>query len=310
MTGGASRIFISYRRDDSAGYAGRLEASLESRLGAGSVFRDIEDIPPGDDFVDVIRARLADSHTVLVLIGPRWVGRPGGPRRIDDPADMVRCEVQEALDRAPRVVPVLLPGATMPTEGELPEPLKPLARRNALSLGDAHWDADVSRLLASVGAVPRRALWPWAAAAALAAGTLGAGAWWWRRAAAADAVDRLLGSWVGEVRYEWGDRAVERFEFFRHAGQLSGTATFLRYPRAAENLRFDGENLHFETRSEESMDGQTRIKTHTYAAELRGEGDDARLRFRLQTTGGFGSHPALVFEARREAPAGAASAAR
>lgn len=308
--GAGIKVFISYRRDDTAGYAGRLEASLESRLGPGSVFRDIEDIPPGDDFVDVIRERLASSHTVLVLIGPRWVGLPGGPRRIDDPDDMVRQEVQEALGLAARVVPVLLPGATMPTEDSLPGPLKPLARRNALSLGDAHWDADVARLLATAGVAPRRALWPWAAAGLVALAGLGGGAWWWRQAAASAAIDQLLGGWTGEVRYDWGDRRVERFEFFRHAGQLAGTASYLGYPRAVEQLRFDGRNLHFETRTQESMGDETRIKTHAYAAELQGQGADARLALRLQTTGGFGVHPPVVFEMRRAQPAGGASAAQ
>jgi hypothetical protein len=84
----ANRVFISYRRDDAAGYAGRLEEALEKRLGHGSVFRDVLDIPPGEDFVAAIRARLAGAQAVLVLIGPRWAGGEApGPRRIGDGED-------------------------------------------------------------------------------------------------------------------------------------------------------------------------------------------------------------------------------
>lgn len=157
----ANRVFISYRRDDAAGYAGRLEEALETRLGRGSVFRDVLDIAPGDDFVQAIRSRLADAQTVLVLMGPRWVGGDApGPRRIDDEGDFVRLEVAVALESGARVVPVLLPGARMPAEAELPAPLKPLARRNALSLSDEHWGDDVARLCEAVGVPPRRRVCP------------------------------------------------------------------------------------------------------------------------------------------------------
>lgn len=297
------RVFISYRRDDAAGYAGRLEESLERRLGRGSVFRDVGDIAPGEDFVHVIRARLADAHGVLVLIGPRWAGTDAaGARRIDDEDDFVRLEVQEALASGARVVPVLLPGATMPAEEELPAPLKALARRNALSLDDAHWDAGVARLLAGFGLRPRRAVWPWAlGGAALAAAVVAA---WcsWRPGAPVTDDARLLGRWEAEVRYDWGDRHTERFEFQRHAGGLTGTASFLRYPRAIEKLRFDGVNLHFETRTRQSMGEQDREQTHAYAAELRGRPPDEVLAFRMQTQGGFSSHRPIEFEARRVAP--------
>ncbi len=294
------RIFISYRRDDAVGYAGRLEESLERRLGRGSAFRDIGDIAPGEDFLHVIRARLAEAQAVLVLIGPRWVGAGGaGRRRLDDPGDFVRLEVQEALASGARVVPVLLPGAAMPAEDDLPPPLKPLARRNALVLSDAHWDADIARLLASVGASPRRAVWPWAAGGALAAAAAVAALCVLRPDPAADTDARLIGRWEADVRYDWGDRHTERFEFERHAGELTATASFLGHPRPVQALRVDGANLHFETRTRQSMGDDTREQTHAYAAELRGRPPDEVLAFRMQTTGGFSSHRPLTFEARR-----------
>lgn len=298
------RLFISYRRDDAAGYAGRLEGALEQRLGRGSVFRDLQDIPPGEDFAATIRRRLADAQAVVVLIGPRWAGGDAaGARRIDDPADFVRLEVQAALESGVRLVPVLLPGATMPPAASLPAALRGLSARNAMSIADPHWEADVDRLLAAVGGPPRRALWPWVVGAAVLAGAAVAGVCRWWPPAGSDLQAPLLGAWQGSVRYDWGDRHAERFVFERHAGGLTGTASFLGVPRPVENLRFDGRNLHFETRTEQSMGDATRTLTHAYAAELHGTADAARLVFRLQSTGGFRSHAPVAFEAQRPAPA-------
>jgi hypothetical protein len=318
MDGSANRVFISYRRDDAAGYAGRLEEALERRLGHGSVFRDVLDIQPGEDFVQAIRTRLQGAKTVLVLIGPRWAGADAsGQRRIDDAQDFVRLEVAAALDSGAQVVPVLLPGATMPTEDSLPAPLQALARRNALSLGDAHWDADMARLADSIGLPKPHARWPLAAGAAVLALAL-VGGWAALRPAAPppppppapDASARLLGVWVAPVRYAWGDRYSERFEFKRHAGELTGSASFLAYPRAIENLRIEGMNLHFQTRSTSSMNHETRELTRSYAAELRGQPPDEVLAFRMQSSGGFSSDKPIEFEARRLQPGDGASAAR
>jgi len=313
----ADRVFISYRRDDAAGYAGRLEEALEKRLGRGSVFRDVLDIAPGADFVEAIRQRLAGAHTVLVLIGPRWAGGvAAGTRRIDDAQDFVRLEVSEALAKGARVLPVLLPGATMPAESDLPAPLQPLARRNAMSLGDTHWNADIERLVASIGLRPPRRSWAWALGAALLAAALVAG-WYTLRPnppppppPPPDAGARIVGSWSAPVRYGWGDRHEERFEFKRHAGELTGTASFLGYPRAIGKLRIDGMNLHFQTHSTSSMGNETRELTHAYAVEMRGQPPDEVLAVRLQSSGGFSSEKPLEFEARRVPPAAAASAPR
>lgn len=310
MDPSANRIFISYRRDDAAGYAGRLEEALERRLGRGSVFRDVIDIPPGEDFVAAIRARLSSAQAVLVIIGPRWAGGEApGPRRIDDAGDFVRLEVAVALDSGARVVPVLLPGAEMPAEADLPVPLKPLARRNALSLSDAHWDADIGRLAEAIGLPVRPSVWPWALGGAAVAASAVAALCWLKPWVAADPSARLLGSWQAEVKYGWGAKHDERFEFQRHAGQLTGTATFLSYPRAIEKLEFDGSNLRFETQTQQTMGSETRQVTHRYSAELRGQPPDERLALRMQTSGSFDIHKPLEFEARRVVAAAAASAA-
>src|SRR5688500_9463232 len=97
----ASRIFISYRRDDSAGHAGRLADHLHRRFGSARVFLDIDTIQPGADFPTVLRSSLQETVAMLVVIGPSWTSLAGadGVRRLDDPADFVRLEVEAALGR-------------------------------------------------------------------------------------------------------------------------------------------------------------------------------------------------------------------
>ena len=142
--------FISYRREDAAGYAGRLRESLERKLGAARVFRDVDTLRPGQDFVQAIEARLADCAVMLAVIGREWAGARDltGNRRLDEPFDFVRIEIAAALARPNvLVVPVLVEGAAMPATKELPDNLKPLARRHAVSVRDETWDADVDRLV-------------------------------------------------------------------------------------------------------------------------------------------------------------------
>jgi TIR domain len=95
------RIFISYRREDAAGDAGRLADHVQRRFGAARVFLDIETIEPGTDFVKVLRESLQETAVLLVVIGPRWTSlcAADGSRRLDDPADFVRMEVEAALGR-------------------------------------------------------------------------------------------------------------------------------------------------------------------------------------------------------------------
>jgi len=145
------RIFISYRRDDAAGFAGRLADALEARFGKGSVFRDVDDIPPGKDFVQALDAELAVTDVFIPLIGPAWLVEPDGRRaRLHDPDDYVRREIGMALARDIRIIPALLEGAKMPAAEALPEELAALARRQALMLEDRSWTGDVQRLIAAI----------------------------------------------------------------------------------------------------------------------------------------------------------------
>lgn len=148
-----TRIFISYRRRDAADAVGRLHDRLQAHFGSGIVFRDVDDIPLGTDFRDHLDRALDKSAAVLVAIGPRWLSETdsSGRRRIDDPDDLVRIEVETALARAPLVIPVLLAGARMPLKQELPEPLHALLERNGLPVRpDPDFSNDVGRLISSI----------------------------------------------------------------------------------------------------------------------------------------------------------------
>jgi hypothetical protein len=147
-----NKIFLSYRRGDTAGHVGRLYDELVRVFGAERVFMDVGGIVPGDDFIRVLRQALAESSVVLVAMGTRWAGTGGGaPRRIDDPNDFVRLEVVTALaDQNTRVIPVLCEGVQMPVDTSLPSPLAPLTRRQAFELSDTRWRHDVQVLLDAV----------------------------------------------------------------------------------------------------------------------------------------------------------------
>ena len=148
-----SQIFISYRREDSAGYAGRLRESLERRLGKGAVFRDVDALEPGQDFVDIIGIRLRDASACLVLIGREWLDAEdaSGRRRLAQQNDYVRLEISTALEQPKmRVIPVLVEGTRMPATEELPETIQGLARRQAVSLRDESWDEDVKRFVTAL----------------------------------------------------------------------------------------------------------------------------------------------------------------
>lgn len=139
------RIFISYRRDDSAGYARLIYDRLNARF-PQRVFMDVTGIEAGADFVEVIEQVVGSCVTLTPLIGPQWLAT-GGRRRLDDPNDFVRLEIAAALKRNIRVIPVLLRGATMPAAEELPPDLAPLARRQAIEISDANFDQDIERLI-------------------------------------------------------------------------------------------------------------------------------------------------------------------
>lgn len=144
-----SGIFISYRRDDSSGYAGRLFHDLARHFGPDRVFMDIDTLQPGVDFVDALNDAVSNADVVLILIGPHWwnLADTEGNRRIENPDDFVRMEVAAALTGNTRVIPVLVGNASMPPSAKLPEDIRPLGRRHAYEISDRRWDFDVKQLI-------------------------------------------------------------------------------------------------------------------------------------------------------------------
>ncbi len=147
-----NNIFISYRREDTEGFARGLFQSLVGAFGADHVFMDVEDIGLGADFVEAIDKSLSGCGALLVLIGKDWgdCTDATGHRRLDDPQDFVRMEVAKALEQGIRVIPVLVKGAKMPVPETLPEVLQPVTRRQALELRHERWNQDVDHLALSL----------------------------------------------------------------------------------------------------------------------------------------------------------------
>jgi TIR domain-containing protein len=146
----AGRIFVNYRRGDDPGYTQALYQKLEGEFGRNALFMDVEGhIKAGDDFVQVLDAQVAQSDVLLAVIGPRWIDARNkeGERRLDSDEDFVRIEIVSALQRGKRVIPVLVNNAAMPRAEELPEPMKPLARRNARRLTIERFAADCAGLV-------------------------------------------------------------------------------------------------------------------------------------------------------------------
>jgi SLOG in TRPM, prokaryote/TIR domain len=161
----SGRVFISYRRQETSGLAGRLYERLAARLGDDQVFMDVDTIAPGLDFAEVIAEAVSTCEVLLAVIGPTWLTATDedGQRRLEDPDDIVRLEIAAALERNIRVIPILVEGAQMPRRQQLPEDLAKLARRNALGLRHESFRADADRLLTAIEPILRAAAPAWVA---------------------------------------------------------------------------------------------------------------------------------------------------
>jgi TIR domain len=146
------RIFLNYRREETSGHAGRLYDALAARFGDDRVFMDIDRIEPGLDFTQVISEAVAGCDVVISVIGSRWLTSEDnkGRRRIENPEDFVRLELEAALERDVRVIPALVQNAEMPQSDELPDRLQPFARRHAVELSDTRWAFDVGKLIGAL----------------------------------------------------------------------------------------------------------------------------------------------------------------
>jgi hypothetical protein len=147
------RVFINYRRDDTPGHAGRLYDALSAHFGDDSVFMDVDKIDPGVDFKRAINQGVAGCDALIAVIGREWltIKDSAGRRRLDNPDDYVRLEIEAALRRGVRVIPALVEDTEMPSSRDLPETMADLALRNSTELGDGtRWRDDVRRLIAAL----------------------------------------------------------------------------------------------------------------------------------------------------------------
>lgn len=310
-------VFISYRRDDAAPYAGRLYDRLCGVLGAATVFMDVDDIQPGEDFSRAIARHLARADTLLAVIGPAWLEQRDaqGRQRLDDPQDFVRQEIAAALAQGKRVVPLLVGGAAMPRAQDLPGDLAALARCQAVELRDASFAQDVAQLLAALGLpdspgdaaqVGKR---DWRPPATLALAALVAVFATWtllgRRpperatetavAPTKNGAEAIEGTWKAKVTYGWGATQEETFRLRVSGDEVSGSAGFLGIPRAIVAGSLEPGRLVFLTRSESVEGSSTYVLTHRYRGSLEGDA----IRFVLATEGGVSAREPVEFVARR-----------
>jgi len=322
------QIFISYRRDDAAGYARAINDELARSFGAARVFIDVDDINAGQPFSEIIQRSVGDSAVLLALIGKRWRGeREGAGPRIFEAGDFVRQEVAAGLAKGLRVIPVLLDGVPMPDPAQLPPDLGALAGRNALELDNTRFAADMAHLVREVrgalgedtappatASAASRTGW-WIAAVVVAAAAIAA-LWQSQRSPAPAPVTparvetapvtaaraQVNGEWQADVTYDWDNaRFSERFTFAGDADELHGSASFLGVARGVLEGRVDAAGVVFVTRTSESSgggDAGTAI-VHRYRGRLAGD----ELRFVMQTEGGSSAHVPVEFIARRVASA-------
>lgn len=299
-----SGIFISYRREDSAAYAGRLYDRLSAHFGTDQVFMDVDDIPPGADFASHIDARVGSCDAMVVVIGRNWLSARNADDqlRLSDPNDFVGLEVSLALQRGVLVIPVLVGGAQIPNDNELRSNLKALARRNALTINDQDFQRDAGNLIDALEKVPslrkrtnkgidesrtefrkkrlRRLIWKVPLIILLVSFAV----WWERRKEQGNeprmqaASAAFTGSWAGDVTYNWGPKYNEPFFFQPEGNKLFGTVGFLGVKRGIEEGKIEGETISFRIRFDEVSGCESRERKTYYFGKLNGN----QIHMRLQ----------------------------
>ena len=148
------RIFINYRRGDDPGHTGRLFDRLQDAFEPDQLFMDVDSIAPGLDFVRVLEEQVSKCDVLLAVIGKGWIDARdiAGNRRLDNVEDFVRIEIEAGLRLGKRVIPVLVNDAEMPRAEQMPEDLKPLARRNAVRLSHDRFKSDAQGLIKALSA--------------------------------------------------------------------------------------------------------------------------------------------------------------
>lgn len=152
-------VFLSYRRNDSGGWAGRLRDHLALRYGEDGVWQDVDDLTVGSDYLPQILEQIAAADAVLIVIGPHWLDQrtEDGKARLASPKDVLRIEIVHALKRKTAVIPTLVGGATMPRASDLPRSVAPLVKRNGIAIVDADWARSIQLLFEKLQDLSRAA---------------------------------------------------------------------------------------------------------------------------------------------------------
>jgi hypothetical protein len=320
-----SGIFISYRREDSAAHAGRLNDRLCDYFGADQVFMDVDDIEPGADFISLIEQKVASCDALIAVIGKGWLMRDeeGRRSRLDNPHDFVRLEIEHALRRNILVIPALVGGAEIPKADDLPLGLSEFAQRQAVELSDKDFQRDVDKVIAALQTVsalrnqaqrhesrqndnqPSTKGRPlsWAASSAILIVMLFL-AWQWSAGKKPDdgrirrhhlgSTAALSGTWKANVTYNWGDSYREQFRFEPEDSRLLGTASFLGTDRGIEDGKIDGEDISFSVRFQEMSANTTTEHKNHYTGKMTAGNE---IRFRMQDDRG---NPPLEFAAAKQ----------
>ncbi|MEO8051565.1 MAG: toll/interleukin-1 receptor domain-containing protein [Acidobacteriota bacterium] len=152
-------VFLSYRRSDAGGWAGRLKDHLVLRFGPDRVWQDVDDLLVGTDYLPQILQNITAADAVLLVIGPHWLdeGPAGGKARLHNSKDVLRLEIQHALKKPSGVIPTLVGGAQMPKPGDLPRSIAPLVKRNGIALVDTDWSRSMQLLFEKLQDLSRAA---------------------------------------------------------------------------------------------------------------------------------------------------------
>jgi hypothetical protein len=274
-------VFLSYRREDSSGYAGRLYDILSAQFGSDNVYMDVDSIAGGDEFATKIEENINRAEVLVAVIGSRWLTATdkNGGRRLDSANDFVRTEISMALQRGIRVIPVLVGGATVPGADELPDSLRTLVQRQAIEIRDQNFHPDAQRLTDVLQKEFRMTT-----------------------NLAKPPVD-VAGKWHASVTYDWGATYDTILEFEVDGSTLSGMAGYLADKEGDGRTILDGKlaenRISFTTKSW-SMSGRQRFEeSHHYKGTV--EGDSIHLTLRTDDTA-YSYHRGVAFVARRAQP--------
>lgn len=317
-------VFISYRREDSGGYTGRLFDILSAHFGRKNTYMDLDTIAGGDNFGAVIEDKISASDALLAVIGSRWlsVTEENGKRRLDNPHDFVRLEIGKALQRGIRVIPVLVAGATLPQAEQLPENLRPLCDRQAVEIRDAHFHSDAQQLIEvlhkavhgldfrlETGRLRRFAP---AFLSGVGVMVIALGILLFQRTRPANHAEAeratnpaktatVAGKWKATVKYDWGDTYNEVFDFEVDGQEISGTASLLGATQGGGRGILDGKivgnRISFMTKSLTSLGSEEKTyeDKHYYKGTVEGDA----IQFTMMTDSSIESHVPIHFTATK-----------